>query len=385
MAQAENAPPASAEKALADLAELLRNGNWPAAEALFRNLPSELRQRGEGLFAFFRGRPPGDTTSWWPRLQTLLLISAGLVIGLAAEPLLSLLQRPRAEVATLPFAPEPLGPMFLQRPYVYHTQTGSGQQTAIVQFGVFGAIHVMPAPQSAPAMNGSLRDWDRHGGFRSRLAEPYGDAYSVEAHMMADRDYLYLGAHVRDPAPLRNAVNSATAVHSEDVYMGGSVQVHFSTTPASPTGKANGAKSMSDPSLVHIHMWMANQEPKLHVYQLDSNEEANLIYPAKPEDDYKDGKFIRDPDRRGYTLTYRIPWTGLGKEMQMPVDGATHAVCWDVHWSDEKGQKFMAKLSEVIDGESVLKEDPVVFLSYRQPSMWGKAIFHTPLPLEGGD
>ena len=55
-----------------------------------------------------------------------------------------------------------------------------------------------------PIIDGDLSDWDRSGAFYSACQPPYHENYYLEGMMMYDEQFVYIGAHVGDPAPMRS-------------------------------------------------------------------------------------------------------------------------------------------------------------------------------------
>ncbi len=306
--------------------------------------------------------------TYWPVALVLLLL---LGVGLLAW-----LQRPQTAGGDA-FAPQAIAPDFLTG----RTDSKRNDQ-GIYQYGRFEAMHV-PMPVQPVRIDGDITEWDQRAAVHSRLEGP-GDAgpQDVDLMMMADKTFLYLGAHVRDPAPLRNKIVPGAA-NLDDVYKGGSVQVHLCTDPVSKSNYSI-AYPLDHPSLVHIHLWYAGDSACLAVFQLGQDERGRYyaVHASKaavPDSPCEAGAFRMDNDCRGYTLEYRIPWA-LIRELsgrEPPGDGQEHGVCWDVHWSDESGSHFRAKLSEILNGERTAQANPAGDeLSYRTPKIWGKAVFH---------
>ncbi|HYG75548.1 MAG TPA: FecR domain-containing protein, partial [Planctomycetota bacterium] len=189
-------------------------------------------------------------------------------------------------------------------------------------------------------IDGNLADWDRSFPFKSRCAEPYGEHYNVEGYMMADDQYLYIGAHVRDPSPMRSVIDPLTDPNVG--WKGGSVQVRIATDrsmawPSQAEGYTRkGPRRPIDISsnLCHITMWYFRPDklPCLHL-EYGMNFHGMQINP----DGYQ-GAYTKDADGRGYTMEYAVPWSLLHAEKDPPRAGDTVAACWNVHWSDDGGR-----------------------------------------------
>src|SRR5207253_2273416 len=95
----------------------------------------------------------------------------------------------------------------------------------------FDRVHVVPAPAGVK-INGDLAAWDRSGAFFIPCVEPYARDYYVEGCMMYDRECLYVGAHVGDPAPLCSVIDPAA--DPSVGWKGGAVQVRICTDSALP-------------------------------------------------------------------------------------------------------------------------------------------------------
>ena len=89
------------------------------------------------------------------------------------------------------------------------------------------SVHVVPAPPGV-IVDGSLSDWDMSGIFRSECVAPYGEHHYVEGAMMYDDRYVYIGAHVGDPHPMRSIQDPYT--DPEYPWRGGSVIVRLAAS-----------------------------------------------------------------------------------------------------------------------------------------------------------
>jgi len=232
------------------------------------------------------------------------------------------------------------------------------------------SINVVRAPGRV-TIDGNLSDWDVSGVFKSHCAEPYAANYNVKGYMMSDSHFLYIGAHVRDPSPMRSVIDPGTDPNVG--WKGGSVQVRLSTDRSAgwPAGgdlfmKKGQTRTPKDVSnkLAHITMWYYRPtgQPCLHVeYGMD-------FHGMQMNPQGYQGAYTKDADGRGYTMEYAIPWSLLNAESDPPQAGDTLAACWNVHWSDEGGRLWKGYLVDVLNP----KEEGY---THARAATWGKAIF----------
>ena len=74
---------------------------------------------------------------------------------------------------------------------------------AIVNKTDHSEIHVVPPPGKV-VIDGKLDDWDLSGAITMFIDEASKASYSVRGAMMYDKEFLYVGAHVKDPTPMMN-------------------------------------------------------------------------------------------------------------------------------------------------------------------------------------
>ncbi len=240
----------------------------------------------------------------------------------------------------------------------------------------FDAVRVLYAPAKIK-VDGDLSDWDRSGAFYSACLPPYHESYYVEGMMMYDANYLYVGAHVGDPAPMRSRMDPQ-ADPNEYSWRGGSVIVRLATDPAlgwplKGVGPQEGdskhpqlghrPEDVSD-QIVHLTMWYHEPTGKarLHLtYGMDFHGE-------RFDAGGWEGAFKKDPNGLGYTLEYAIPWSLLNAKDRPPRAGDVMAANWTVHWSDEEGKLSRGHLVEITN----LQAQPFRFL---RGETWGKAVY----------
>jgi hypothetical protein len=243
------------------------------------------------------------------------------------------------------------------------------------------SVHVVPAPPGV-IVDGSLSDWDMSGTFRSECVAPYGEHHYVEGAMMYDNRYVYIGAHIGDPHPMRSIQDPYT--DPEYPWRGGSVIVRLAAGRSlgwplrglSPSfRKTHAPESRPSPvdvsdSIVHLVLWYyrPSGRPRLHVTRgMDFH--GSLIDPEGWT-----GAFRQDPDGLGYTLEYAIPWSLLCPASGTPRGGDVTATCWTVHWSDADGKLSRGHWVDITNPAESGFDHMYSFM--RGPS-WGKAVFHT--------
>ena len=237
----------------------------------------------------------------------------------------------------------------------------------------YDSLHVTPAPAQV-VIDGDLSEWKEDAEFRATCKSPYNQSHFVEGRMMYDDEFLYIAAHVGDPAPMRNILDPRT--DADRAWCGGAVQVRVSTdrargwplraeAPWQIRGRrAVRPEDISD-RLAHLTLWYYAPEKRacLHVnYGLDLHGDA--VNPPGFR-----GAFRADPDGRGYTAEYAIPWSLFGAPAgEQPRSGDVLATSWNVHWSNGSGRLWQGHLIEIFNP----KESGWTFL---RAATWGKAIY----------
>ena len=242
-----------------------------------------------------------------------------------------------AQVRGMPFEPERFVRMF-------PTDVDAGQFAGpLYNRSRYDALHVVPAKQS-PTIDGDLADWDKSGKFHAACFPPYHHSHHVDGLMMYDDEFVYIGAHVADPAPLRSVMTPP----ADFAWRGGSVIVRLAVDPALGwplKGMGTGERDKNHPlygtrsedtseKIVHMTMWYhrPSERPRLHLsYGLDFHGEIDE--PAGWQ-----GTIKVDNDGLGYTLEYAIPWSLLNTADRPPQAGDVLASNWVVHWSDDEGR-----------------------------------------------
>jgi hypothetical protein len=235
-------------------------------------------------------------------------------------------------------------------------------------------IDVVRAVQP-PAIDGSLSEWNLGAGFRSECAEPYGADYHVSGYMMYDEQNLYIAAQVGDPAPMSSIIDPAADPSCG--WKAGSVQVRLATDKSLGwplqgeaywiSGKGKRPEDLS-PHLMHITMWYY-KPGNLPVLFLEHG--MNFQGKRTNPEGFR-GAYQKQPDGRGYTLEYSIPWTVLNAKAP-PAAGDIAGCCWNVHWSDEGGRLWKGYVVDVLNPDAVRGLPDAQTRSFVRGVTWGQA------------
>jgi hypothetical protein len=238
---------------------------------------------------------------------------------------------------------------------------------------------LIPPPERSIVVDGDLSEWSDAGSFRAERSGPDAKGHFIAGRMRYDAEFLYIAAHIGDPAPMRSVIDPAT--DGEFGWRGGGLQVRLSTDPAlgwpvdanapnyyqmrriqpDPDRLANATSEQ----LAHLTMWHHAPGARncLHIaHGMDFH--GGMVNPAG----YR-AAFRKDADGRGYTLEYAIPWAVL-KAPRPPRPGETLAMSWTVHWSDEGGRLWRGQLVELRNAS-----EPVRIHTWERAATWGRAVF----------
>jgi hypothetical protein len=267
----------------------------------------------------------------------------------------------------LPFAPD----RFVRQ--LPETKSGNTATLPLSNQPRWDRIELMPV-RTPVVVDGNLSEWDRQKMFRS-LCDGAKD-HGVEGGMMYDANYLYVGARVADPAPMRNVIDPAA--DGDAGWRGGGVQVRISTdrTLGWPVDANADIYYQGQPiklrpqdlneKLVHLTLWhhAPSQKDCLHIsYGMD-------FHGGQTNPNGYRAAFRKDADGQGYTLEYAIPWALLKAQGDPPRAGDTLAATWTVHWSDDSGRRWRGQLVEIRNPSESLRNNP-----WDRASSWGKAIY----------
>lgn len=232
-------------------------------------------------------------------------------------------------------------------------------------------VHIWPV-QPQVTIDGDPGEWTEQGRFHSACRPPYDKSYCMWGQMAYDKQFLYLAAHVADPSPLRNRLDSLT--EPRFFWAGGSVVVRLCTNRRMPYPLESVPQSQqerrrfyqeSSNQFAHLALWHSHKDEQSHLtlrYGMDFRDAATDPPGWR-------GGFRRDDDGRGYVLEYAIPWSLLNAGDDPPQPGDDLAAVWHVHWSDEHGRSCFGQLIEVTNPA----QQPYSFLN---PGCWGRARYH---------
>ncbi len=242
----------------------------------------------------------------------------------------------------------------------------------------FEEVTISP-PERTIVVDGDLSEWSDAGLFRAERSGPDAQGQFIAGRMRYDAEFLYIAAHIGDPAPMRNVIDPAT--DGESGWRGGGLQVRLSTDRALgwpvdanasnyyqfrriQPDAARLANATSE-RLAHLTMWhhAPSAQHCLHVaYGMDFH--GGVVNPPG----YR-AAFRQDADGHGYTLEYAIPWTLLNAP-RPPQPGDTLAMSWTAHWSDEGGRLWRGQLVELRNAS-----EPVRIHTWERAATWGRALY----------
>ena len=179
---------------------------------------------------------------------------------------------------------------------------------AIVNKTDHAEIHVVPPPGKV-VIDGRLDDWDLSGAITMFIDEGSKASYSVRGAMMYDKEFLYVGAKVKDPTPMVN--NYAFGGEAGKAWDADAIQIFLVSNPdlKSDASLQTGARmSPEDQRFVQTFwLWHSTQDEAAGFFSLYTlqHKDPTLNPPGVK------GVIVKDEDGAGCTLEYRIPWTVL--------------------------------------------------------------------------
>ncbi len=235
----------------------------------------------------------------------------------------------------------------------------------------YDTVRISAAPPNV-TIDGDLSDWDLSEQFFAACEPPYGEHYFVHAALMYDEQYLYVGAEVGDPHPMRSQVLPDRDADRHG--SGGCVALRISTDRHSGWPlRAENARLRSDRQtrpddvthkLSFVVLWYSEPERRACLAMRHGMDLEGLQ--VNPEG-YR-GAFRKHPDGQGYTLEYAIPWAALHAAEDPPQAGDELAAMWLVHWSDAEGRNWQGQLIDVMT-----PDEPG--WNFERAATWGKAIY----------
>ncbi len=236
----------------------------------------------------------------------------------------------------------------------------------------FDEIHIVPAPTKMK-IDGKLNEWDWSGHFLSHCEPPYDAFYHVDGAMMYDKNFLYIGAKVGDPFPMRSVVSPH---EKRKLYGNGSCLAFRISTdrdmgwPVRGEGPGTHQVRKMRPKdfnekLVFLVLWYYAPEklPSLHVtYGMD-------WHGAQVNPNGYQGAFRKHKHGRGYTAEYAIPWSLLAAGNDPPCAGDVLGCTWLVHWAGPEGRNWKGQLVDIVN-------PAVTGWNFQNAGTWGRAIYH---------
>jgi hypothetical protein len=242
------------------------------------------------------------------------------------------------------------------------------------QHGRLIELAIQPAPKDV-SLDGGFSTWPGGRRFRSAWAAPYDGERYVEGGLLMDDDYLYVGAHVGDPWPMRNAHKPGD--DADGGWAGGAIQIRLATNVVGDKDATPVGDKYPTDKLIHLTLWQSEGRACLHVAEGASALRTRArLFPA--EEGYN-GRFEADRDDRGYSMKCRVPWKLLGLD-RAPY-GRKLGLCWEVCWSDREGKRCVGKLTDFFDAEALRhleglgaeSERVPGKQSFQRPVVWGRA------------
>lgn len=240
--------------------------------------------------------------------------------------------------------------------------------------GRYSKICVVAPPTQGVTINGNLDDWNHAGKFRTEVVSASSEGRYVEGMMMADKDNLYIGAHIGDPNPMKGTVPFVEDKKVDPgAWNGGCVQVRLN--------RGDGIADPNSDAVVHIDLWhFATSESRDNGarLRLAHGMDYHIANNYDQNDPPFQGRFSPDTDGRGYVLEYAIPWKLLfnnADSLQPPT--GEHRATWNVFWSNPEGKEWQFKLVEVFNDIEPPNEgaSPSTYLDLKT---WGTAQFLPP-------
>lgn len=235
---------------------------------------------------------------------------------------------------------------------------------AIVNKTDHSEIHVVPPPGKI-VIDGRLDDWDLSGAITMFIDESSKGSYSVRGAMMYDKEFLYIGAKVKDPTPMRN--NYSFGGEAGKAWDADAIQIFLVSNPdikSDASLQSGGRMSPEDQRFVTTFwLWYSTQDkaPGFYSQYTLKYQDPTLNPPGVT------GAIVEDEDGKGYTVEYRIPWKVLRAPREI-VAGDTMQCQWMLLWGNDRGTSTRCGMTDVRRGSSG-------DLAYMGPSSWGKAIF----------
>ncbi len=212
-------------------------------------------------------------------------------------------------------------------------------------------IHV-PRAKEPPPLDGDPDQWNREHAVTIRTPDQFGDYCYANISLMYDDQALYVGGEVADPYPMRNAL--AFDGDMRKSWDTDALQIHLQ--PVTDVPSDDGDAPIND-----IRLWYSTPERAAGCCVIPGTDAATArVNPRGVEGVYK-----ARADGKGYTFTYRIPWTAL-HGTRAPRSGERLTACIQCHWGTQDGKEFLCGGVEVRADNA-----PEVYVA----ESWGSAVF----------
>jgi len=235
---------------------------------------------------------------------------------------------------------------------------------AIVNKTDHAEIHVVPPPGKV-VIDGKLDDWDLSGAITMFIDEASKASYSVRGAMMYDKEFLYIGAQVKDPTPMMN--NYSFGGEANKAWDADAIQIFLLSNPdlkSDASLQTGGRMSPEDQKhLLTFWLWYSTQDQAPGFFSLYTLQYQNpTLNPPGVEK-----AIVKDEDGKGCTMEYRIPWQVLRAPREI-VPGDRMQCQWQLMWGNDRGTATRCGMTDVRRAKSG-------DLGYMGPSSWGTAIF----------
>jgi hypothetical protein len=203
-----------------------------------------------------------------------------------------------------------------------------------------------------PALDGDSRGWDWSEAVTIQAPDQYTDYCHARVTLLYDQEALYVAAAVADPYPMVNTLGFDGDMRRS--WSSDALQLHLQAVTGAPPA-AKGA------IINDIRLWYSTPEGRAGcciIPGLDT--QRARVNPTGVQ-----GAFRRREDGKGYTLTFRLPWSALHSH-RAPLPGERLTACIQCHWGTANGDGLLCGGVEVRADNA-----PEVYV----PESWGQAVF----------
>jgi len=230
-------------------------------------------------------------------------------------------------------------------------------------------MFAVPAPGKV-TIDGKFDDWDLSARLETYVMAATRDMQCGRLAVMYDADALYIGAEVRDTTPMMN--RQSPEANGETAWDADSLQFRLSVDPdlGYPLTYTSWNREPND-QVVHLLLWYYTdrREPNLQI-------QTGMNYAIPPWCDkfgvvprnMFEAAYLMAPDKKGYTLEYRIPWRTLGAR-KPPTGGDIVAATYQFNFGRPDGLKTAGYSGWAYDLQAY------VGFAYQNSGCWGKLVF----------